>query len=147
PASSPNAAGRLLYAAISFPHQPRERQSPCQRPQVKLGDSPMTNDEISILDGSTFLVSRANGDIDARPDQPHGLFFGDTRHLSKWNLTVQGESLEVLSTDTLEYYLAQHFCTIRTGTIYKDHTVSVIRRRFIGDGLVENLALYNHGSD
>jgi glycogen debranching enzyme len=107
----------------------------------------MNNDEISILDGSTFLVSRANGDIDAKPDQPHGLFFGDTRHLSKWNLTVQGESLEVLSTDNIEYYLAQHFCTIRTGTIYKDHTVSVVRRRFIGDGLVENLALFNHGAN
>jgi glycogen debranching enzyme len=106
----------------------------------------MNNDDISILDGSTFLVSRGNGDIDAKPDQPHGFFFNDTRHLSKWSLTVQGERLEVLSTDEIEYYFAQHFCTVPTGTIYKDHTLSVIRRRFIGDGFIENLGLLNHGA-
>jgi len=106
----------------------------------------MTNDDISILDGSTFLISGSNGDIDAKLDQPHGLFFADTRHLSKWNLTIQGQRLEVLSTDELEYYFAQHFCTIPTGTIYKDRTVSVARRRFVGDGFVENLGVFNHGA-
>jgi len=61
---------------------------------------PVNDNSISILDGSTFLVSSPNGDIDAKPDQPQGLFFKDMRHLSKWKLTVNG--ITVLSTDSIE---------------------------------------------
>jgi len=60
----------------------------------------VNDNSISILDGSTFLVSSPNGDIDAKPDQPQGLFFKDMRHLSKWKLTVNG--ITVLSTDSIE---------------------------------------------
>jgi len=107
----------------------------------------MSDNTVSTLDGSTFLVSNPNGDIDARPDQPEGLFFKDTRHLSKWLLTINGIALEVLSTDAIEYYYAQHFCVPPTGTIYKNPTLSVVRRRFVGNGFVEDLTVLNHGSE
>ena len=29
---------------------------------------------VSILEGNTFVVSDRRGDIDASPDEPHGLF-------------------------------------------------------------------------
>ena len=65
----------------------------------------MAGDTISILDGSTFVVSDRRGDIDAGPDQPHGLFYRDTRFLSRWVLTVEGRPLEVLSTEPgLQFY-------------------------------------------
>ena len=86
----------------------------------------MFTNNVSILDGSTFLVSGPNGDIDASPAQPQGLFFKDMRHLSKWQLTIKGIPLDVLSTDSLEYYYAQHFCVPPTGTIYKNPTLSII---------------------
>ena len=105
----------------------------------------MSDDTIRILDGSTFLVSSPNGDIEARPDQPHGLFYKDMRHLSRWKLTIQGRPLDVLSTDAVEYYYAQHFCVPPPGSIYKDSTISIIRRRLIGDGFVEDLTVLNHG--
>ena len=105
------------------------------------------NTNTSILDGSTFLVSSPNGDIDAGPDQPHGLFYKDMRHLSKWKLTIKGTPLDVLSTDTIEYYYGQHFCVPPTGTIYKNPTLSIVRRRFIGDGFVEDLTVLNHGTE
>jgi len=107
----------------------------------------MSDNTISTLDGSTFLVSNPNGDIDARPDQPEGLFFEDTRHLSKWTLTINGIALDVLSTDSIEYYYAQHFCVPPTGTIYKNPTLSLVRRRFVGNGFVEDLTVLNHGSE
>jgi len=107
----------------------------------------MSDNTISILDGSTFLVSSANGDIDARPDQPQGLFYQDMRHLSKWKLTVKGIPLDVLSTEAIEYYYAQHFCVPPTGTIYKNPSISIIRRRFVGDGFVEDLTVLNHGNE
>ena len=107
----------------------------------------MSDNTVSTLDGSTFLVSNPNGDINARPDQPEGLFFKDTRHLSKWVLTINGIALDVLSTDSIEYYYAQHFCIPPTGTIYKNPTLSLVRRRFVGNGFVEELTVLNHGSE
>ena len=59
----------------------------------------MASDTLSILDGSTFIVSDRAGDIDAGIDTPHGLFYRDTRFLSRWRLRVDGRALEVLSTD------------------------------------------------
>ena len=105
----------------------------------------MLNNTVSILDGSTFLVSSPNGDIQAGPDQPQGFFFKDVRHLSKWKLTIKGIALDVLSTDAVEYYHAQHFCVQPTDTIYKNPTVSIIRRRLIGNGFVEEISVVNHG--
>jgi glycogen debranching enzyme len=104
-------------------------------------------DTITILDGSTFLVSKPNGDIEAGPTEPDGLFFKDTRHLSLWKLTVNGISLDVLSTDALEYYFAQFFCVPPTGTIYENPTVSIGRRRYVGDGFVEDVVVANHGTE
>jgi glycogen debranching enzyme len=102
---------------------------------------------INILDGSTFLVSKPNGDIEAAPTEAEGLFFKDTRHLSRWKLTVNSIQLEVLSTDEIEYYYSQHFCVPPTGTIYENPTTSVVRRRFIGDGFVEDLLVANHSTE
>jgi len=99
---------------------------------------------VSILDGSTFVVSGENGNITAQPDQPEGLFFKDTRHLSLWTLTLNNIELDVLSTDTLEYYVAQFFCVTPTGTIYENPSLSVVRRRSVSDGFVERVALVNH---
>jgi glycogen debranching enzyme len=102
---------------------------------------------VSILDGSTFLVSQQNGDVQAGPTQPDGLFYKDTRHLSLWKLVVNNVELEVLSTDTVEYYYAQFFCVPPTGTIYKNPVLSVGRRRLIGDGFVETLVVVNHSTE
>lgn len=102
---------------------------------------------VSILDGSTFLVSQENGDVQAGPTQPDGLFYKDTRHLSLWKLVVNNVKLDVLSTDTVEYYYAQFFCVPPTGTIYKNPVLSVVRRRLIGEGFVEQLAVVNHSAE
>src|SRR5262245_21707232 len=107
----------------------------------------MSENTISILDGSTFLVSGQNGDIDASPTQAHGLFYKDMRHLSKWKLTTNGIALDVLSTDATEYYYAQHFCVPPTGTIYKNPVISIVSRRLLGEGFVEHLVVLNHGTE
>ena len=53
----------------------------------------MSDDLVQILDGNTFVVSDARGDIEASLTDPTGLFSFDTRFLSKWVLTVNGERL------------------------------------------------------
>jgi len=106
----------------------------------------MSAEMISILDGSTFAVSNRAGDMDAGPDQPHGFFYKDTRHLSRWVLTVNGVTPAALSTDSVEYYFAQFFLAPPTGTIYRDPSLSLIRRRLVGEGFVEEITLMNHGA-
>jgi glycogen debranching enzyme len=104
----------------------------------------MANDTISILDGSTFVVSDLRGDIEASPDAPVGFFFRDTRFLSRWKLTVNGTTPDVLSNDDVRYDEAQFFLVPPTGTVYKDPYLSVIRKRAVGDGFHEDVTILNH---
>jgi glycogen debranching enzyme len=96
------------------------------------------------LDGNTFVISDAGGDIVSSPTDPTGLFSFDTRFLSKWVLTVNGERLNPLSTDDLQYFQTRFFLVPGTGTVYVDAPLSVIRQRAVGDGFVEELTLLNH---
>ena len=91
--------------------------------------------QVQILDGNTFVVSDDRGDIEATPTDTTGLFSYDTRFLSKWVLTVDGERLNPLSVDDLNYFEARFFLVPGTGTIYVNATLSVIRQRAVGDGV------------
>ena len=104
----------------------------------------MNDGLVKILDGNTFVVSDANGDIEASLTDPTGLFSFDTRFLSKWVLTVNGERLGSLSVDDLQYYEARFFLVPGTGTVYIDAKLSVIRRRSVGNGFHEELTILNH---
>ncbi len=69
----------------------------------------MAGETVSILEGDTFVVSNRRGDIDASPAEAHGLFNRDTRYLSRWSLTVGGQTPRLLSTDDANYFYAQFF--------------------------------------
>lgn len=104
----------------------------------------MSGNEVSVLEGSTFVVSDRAGDIDASPTATQGLFQFDTRMLSRWVLTVNGQHPVTLSTDDMEYFEAQFFLVLPTGTIYRDSDVSIIRKRAAGDGFNEEITIENH---
>ncbi len=104
----------------------------------------MSDELVRILSGNTFVVSDTRGDIEASMTDPTGLFSFDTRFLSKWVLTVNGERLTALSTDDLQYFEAQFFLVPGTGTVYVDSKLSVIRRRAVGIGFHEQLTILNH---
>ena len=104
----------------------------------------MTDALVKILDGNTFVVSDARGDIEASLTDPTGLFSFDTRFLSKWVLTVNGQRLNALSTDDVQYFEARFFLVPGTGTVYVDAKLSVIRQRAVGDGFHEELTILNH---
>jgi glycogen debranching enzyme len=102
------------------------------------------SDLVKILDGNTFVVSDPNGDIEASLTDPTGLFSFDTRFLSRWVLTVNGERLNALSVDDLQYFETRFFLVPGTGTVYIDAKLSVIRQRAVGDGFHEELTILNH---
>ena len=107
----------------------------------------MSDDLVQILEGNTFVVSDAVGDIEASLTDPTGLFSFDVRHLSHWVLTVDGQRLNVLSTDDLQYFQARFFLVPGTGTVYVDAKMSVIRLREVADGFHEQLRVLNHQSE
>ena len=99
---------------------------------------------VSILDGNTFVVSDRRGDIEPSYDFPTGLFSFDTRFLSTWLLTLDGERLHALSIDDAYSYQTRYFLVPGEPTHYLDAKVSVIRRRDIGGSLSEELTVINH---
>ncbi|TMD62455.1 MAG: amylo-alpha-1,6-glucosidase, partial [Chloroflexi bacterium] len=99
---------------------------------------------MSVLEGNNFVVSDLRGDIDASPTEPLGLFAWDTRFLSRWLLTVDGQRPNVLSTDDLDYFYVQFFLVPGTGTIYVDADLSIIRTRAVGNGFHEDVTILNH---
>jgi glycogen debranching enzyme len=102
------------------------------------------NAEVKILDGNTFVVSDDSGDIEASMTDPTGLFSYDTRFLSKWLLTIDGQKLNPLSVDDLQYFETRFFLVPGTGTVYVDAKLSVIRQRAVGGGFHEELTILNH---
>src|SRR5213596_333933 len=107
----------------------------------------MSDDLIKILDGNTFVVSDDRGDISASLTDPTGLFSYDTRFLSKWILTVDGQHLNTLSTDDVNYFETRFFLVPGTGTVYVDSKLSVIRERAVGHGFHEELKILNHDEE
>ena len=61
---------------------------------------------LSVLDGSTFVVSDRLGDVRYDGGREHGFFCHDTRFLSHWVLRVSETPLELLGLDQ-----AEHFCS------------------------------------
>jgi len=104
----------------------------------------MTDGQVNILEGNTFVVSDKRGDIEATPQDTTGLFSFDTRFLSKWVLWVDGQRLNPLSVDDLQYFESRFFLVPGTSSIYINATISVIRRRAVGTGFHEELTILNH---
>jgi glycogen debranching enzyme len=107
----------------------------------------MSDSLVQILEGNTFVVSDSKGDIEASLTDPTGLFSFDTRFLSRWVLTINGQRLTALSTDDLQYFQTRYFLVPATGTVYVDSKMSVIRQREVADGFHEEIRVLNHLSE
>ncbi|WP_345636998.1 amylo-alpha-1,6-glucosidase, partial [Rugosimonospora acidiphila] len=104
----------------------------------------MSDNLVQILHGNTFVVSDSNGDFEESPAAATGLFSFDTRFLSTWVLTVNGDRLQALSVDDLQYYETRFFLVQGEATQYIDANVSVIRHRWVGNSFQERLTIINH---
>ena len=106
----------------------------------------MKADELGVLQADTFMVGDRRGGVDPAADDLHGLFYRDMRHLSRWQLRLNGRPLQALSSDTLEYDEAVFFLVEADANIHRTPSVSIIRRRQIAAGLRESVTIHNHGT-
>ena len=103
----------------------------------------MSERTLSVLDGSTFVVSDRLGDMRDDADRNHGFFCRDTRFLSRWMLRVSEKPLELLGLDQQEHFAAQFFLTPRVGPATAA-PCSVVRRRLIDHVWMEEISVINH---
>ncbi|GIH16330.1 glycogen debranching N-terminal domain-containing protein [Rugosimonospora africana] len=125
------------------PPTPRDRQL-----SLSADEAPISRDgNIKILDGATFVVCDTRGDIHASPADATGLFSYDTRYLSTWMLTINGQRLSPLSIDDLHYFESRFFLVPGAGSLYVDVKLTVIRQRTVCDGFCEELVILNHAEE
>ena len=98
-------------------------------------------DAIAILEGRTFLFSDSHGNVPS--GSIGGLVHDDTRFISCWELTLNGQALSLLKSRVVDYYSAAFFLTNREMAGLRANSLSVRRFRFVGGGLHEQIALYN----
>jgi glycogen debranching enzyme len=106
--------------------------------------APPTDDAhsaVTLVEGSTFCLSAPNGDIS--PGTIHGLFFRDTRILSRWELRIDGRSLDPLVVQHEAPFSATFVCRTPPRAGRADSTLLVVRRRYVGDGMREDVVIEN----
>ena len=100
--------------------------------------------EITVMEGTSFCISDPRGDIGAR--ETSGLFVRDTRMLSRWRLVLRERRLDPLRVHQQAPYEAA-FLLFSSGAHAPDHTdLVVLRERFVGDGMWEDLTVRNAGT-
>lgn len=97
----------------------------------------------SIFYGNMFMISERNGDVESDATSPFGLYFFDTRFLSRWHLTVNGDRLAVLSLDDIRTFESKYALVPGQPTHYVNATTSALRHRWVGQTFEEEVALFN----
>src|ERR671936_2020022 len=99
---------------------------------------------LTILEGSTFCISDELGDIDG---ETQGLFADDTRFLSRLCLTINGAKPLLLSSGKVEYFSAAFFLRNPIAGGLPQDSVSIIRHRFVGDGMQDHIIVQNQSME
>jgi glycogen debranching enzyme len=99
---------------------------------------------LRILEGSTFCICDDRGDIG---DETSGFFAQDTRFLSTLRLTINGERPRLLTSAKVEYFSAAFYLRNPLSGSLQPDTLSLARRRFIGEGMQDRLIVRNESTE
>ncbi|MDX6244727.1 MAG: hypothetical protein QOE76_2450, partial [Frankiales bacterium] len=114
-------------------------------PWTFAGESPSvaSGGMVTLVDESSFTLSGRGGDI--HPGTIQGLFVLDTRLLSRLEFSVEGVVPEPLAV-AVEHPFAGTFVSRvrRPGAPERESPILVVRRRYVGSGMREDLTVRNH---
>jgi hypothetical protein len=133
------AALKRLFGRPNLPRWP-----PPANPRARVAAA---QNLVTILDGDAFIVTDTSGDVDASSLHPGGFFYHDTRLLSTWILTINGQRLAPLSVDNVHYYEVLFSLVASGDPASIDSALSVTRERTLCDGLCETLTILNYSAD
>ncbi|MEU1523572.1 glycogen debranching N-terminal domain-containing protein [Nocardia rhamnosiphila] len=100
---------------------------------------------VTLVEASTFCLSDPLGDIHSGTSQ--GLFYRDSRVISRWELRLDGQPAEHLTVLTPEAFKGRFILRKPPRAGVADSTVLVVRRRLIGNGLKETITVRNLGHE
>ena len=112
------------------------------------GESPSLGPQggaVTLVEGPAFCISAASGDM--LPDSPHGLFFRDTRFLSRFEVRVNEQAPEPLSAARVNPFSATFVLRSRPRAGQADSTLLVTRFRYVGRGMREDIVIRNYGEE
>ncbi|MFI6479410.1 glycogen debranching N-terminal domain-containing protein [Nonomuraea sp. NPDC050663] len=96
---------------------------------------------VTLVEGDSFAVSERNGDI--VPGAAQGVFHADTRLISRWELRVDDGPVEPLRVVEHAPFHASFLGRARPRPGQPESTLLVVRDRYVGGGLREDLTLRN----
>ncbi len=104
-------------------------------------------DYLVVSNNRTFMISHHNGDIPVE-DSLFGLYFEDMRHLSGFQVRLNGQPLELLASSDEHVYHAVFFLTNGSPGSEEQgidrHTIAVRRERVVEETVVERITVTNH---
>jgi glycogen debranching enzyme len=100
---------------------------------------------VTMVEGSSFCVCSQSGDLGGA--EPHGVFFRDTRILSRWDLRIDGEIPEPLAVMTPQPYRGTFVGRLPRRVGRTDTNLLVQRDRRVGNGLRDDLVIRNYGGE
>lgn len=103
----------------------------------------VVTNEIVIVQGRGFVVSDLNGNFGPRGTQ--GFFYSDTRYLSRLELLINGQVPRHLTARQVDPYSAVFVQTNPIEEGLPRDTLAIVRERFVGDGMHEDINLENYG--
>lgn len=95
---------------------------------------------LTILEGATFCISDECGDI---THETSGFFTQDTRFLSRFRVTVNGETPLLLSSGRIEYFSAAFYLRNPLAGGLPQDCLAIARERFVGETLQERIVVEN----
>ena len=107
--------------------------------------APAPTGTVTLLEGLTFCICDRAGDI--TPGGQQGLFTRDTRFVSRLELDIDGQRLEPLTVNFPAPYSAEFVTRRPPRRGFGDSTLMVVRRRYVGNGMLEDLTIHNLGSE
>src|SRR5690606_25883319 len=99
---------------------------------------------VTLIDGTTFCISARTGDVS--PGGAQGLYFRDTRVLSRWELRLDGHPVETLAVRPTETFAARFIARRPPAGGHADSTLLLLRERLVGNGIRETVTIENLGA-
>ncbi len=100
---------------------------------------------MTLVQGSSFCISDRSGDI--RSTSAQGLFFRDTRFLSRLELIVNDARPEPLAAQSTTPFSATFVLRTQPRGRVADSSLMVFRYRYVGRGMREDIVVHNHGEE
>ncbi len=100
---------------------------------------------LTLVQGSAFCISGRNGDM--LPGSTHGLFFRDTRFLSGFDLHINGQRADGLAAERTAPFSATFVMRSQPVAGRADSTLMVLRYRYVGRGMREDIVVRNYGEE